>query len=121
MMALGAGSARWFRILRIAGRVALCLAFVLPPLAAHAVPHHETRACMSAGAVDTGCAGTETPQVGEAACCHALAPCLAMVAPPPPALGPDRMSSPVAAVPANVPASVITPPLFRPPRSAFPA
>lgn len=124
---LGGGplSIAWTRVLRIAGRLAVCLALSLLPLAQANASHHErgiaaTHAPEGHGDAPEGHGETPAPgdQADHAPICHHLGTCHAFVAPPVPPLAHERPALTIAPAAAVPPPQAAAHRMFRPPRSA---
>lgn len=121
MLWLGAsaGSARP-GLARGAGRVLLCLLFLLQAFAASAHAAHPAAGVAAIHAHgDPADAGTPLDPGGGAPPCHALGPCQEFLAAAVPSLAHARIAAVVSIAAAAVPPSAATPGLFRPPRSGL--
>jgi len=123
MIPLGPKPIGWWRIRKMAGRLMLCLAFLLPSLADAGAAHHETPAATAAGHSHDGHGNTpaapDQDDVGQV--CHHFGACQVFVAPTIPGLAHYRSSFPLMIAIATQPPKATTVRLFRPPRAGFTA
>ena len=104
------------RLLRAAGRLILCLALILLPVAGASAAHFETG--ISAAHGDDGHA--DAPTTGDhAPLCHQLGACNAFVAPCVPEFARARTAPAMTIAAASVPANAAQHRLFRPPIAGF--
>ncbi len=118
MLGDGFLSIAWSRILRIAGRVTVCLALSLLPLAHASASHHETGVAATHAPEEHGDAPAPGDQADHAPICHHLGACHAFVSPPVPHLAHERRTLTVAPAAALPPPQAAAHRMFRPPRSA---
>jgi hypothetical protein len=105
-----------FRMLRATGRLLLCLALLLLPVAGASAAHFETG--ISAAHGQDGHAGA--PTTGDhAPLCHQLGACNAFVAPCVPELARARTAPAMTIAAATLPANAAQHRLFRPPIARF--
>ena len=121
MSDLGANRSVWRRLAEVAGRLALCLAFALPPLANVAAGHGASGPAAATAHHHDGHADGHAPRdAGDKAhSCHYLGACHAFMAAPEIVLPLDRVPPVLSIAAADVPPSVVAHRLLRPPRTAF--
>lgn len=100
------------RMLRAAGRLLLCLALVLLPVAGASAAHFETGISASHG--HGGHADDPTPG-DQAPLCHQLGACHAFMAPAAPSVVHVRIAPPIVIAATRLPANAAVHRLFRPP------
>jgi hypothetical protein len=111
------------RLARAARRVALCLAFVLQPIAAHAAAQAHSHQTPALSHHQDGGAEQVPPAEGgdTTLSCHHSASCQAFVLDPGVGLPVQHGPTTMRAARVAAPPSAIAPRLFRPPRSTLPA
>lgn len=105
----------------MAGRLALCFAFLFSPLADAGAAHHEMPAVAAAGHLDDGHGDTSAaPDQGDTGlACHHFGACQAFVVAAGPDLAHERSAFPLIIAVATQPPEAAAVRLFRPPRAGI--